>query len=343
MENLCKYGCGNKALDGKNSCSTHHNQCPAVNKKLRGKRFISPEGREALSNNAKRLSKLTLEDPDRFARWKQLTQAGVKRSKESDPEKYWSAYESRSQSLRRNWADLNDNRPEEYKQRCALVSSSKVKYLEALKEGAPEEYDAYVSRVRDYVPNLQNGDPEQYQVWLNSQKLGWKTFTEDTAAYEKFCNDSSIHRKAEWEYRRTQDPEMYEYLLSHLDEISNGTYFKKGWYKGIRYDSSWELAWILFHTDHQTQFTRNYDRFMYTRLDGTIHSYTPDFKVFGYWVEIKGYECPFWAQKQEQFPYPDKLIVLRFDDLKLIFTYVAEKYGAEFYENVDGEPEDFMS
>lgn len=66
---------------------------------------------------------------------------------------------------------------------------------------------------------------------------------------------------------------------------------KKGRYKGIWCDSSYELAWVIFHLDHLTEFKRCTDTFSYS-FDGGTFSYIPDFKVHGFWVEIKGFETP---------------------------------------------------
>ena len=53
---------------------------------------------------------------------------------------------------------------------------------------------------------------------------------------------------------------------------------KHGWYKGIWCDSSWELAWVIFHLEHGIRFERNKDRFEYY-WQGKIHKYLPDFKM----------------------------------------------------------------
>lgn len=110
---------------------------------------------------------------------------------------------------------------------------------------------------------------------------------------------------------------------------------KSGWYKGIWCDSSYELAWVIFHLEHGTPFARSSDVFKYI-YDGEEHEYHPDFKVFGFWVEVKGYSCEQWVAKQEQFPYPDKLVVLFKDDMPDIFSYVVGKYGEDFVELYEG-------
>ena len=109
----------------------------------------------------------------------------------------------------------------------------------------------------------------------------------------------------------------------------------KGYYKGIWCDSSWELAWVLFALDHEIPFVRNTEVFSYTHK-GRCKKYKPDFKVFGYWVEIKGRANNRWKSKQRDFPDPNKLVVLYGDDLKVIFEYVRSRYGKDYillYDN----------
>ena len=104
---------------------------------------------------------------------------------------------------------------------------------------------------------------------------------------------------------------------------------KSGYYKGIWCDSSWELAWIVFHSEHNTDFRRNTDKFTYI-FEGVERTYLPDFKVGKYWVEIKGYSTEQWESKVRQFPFPDKLIVLFGEDMSEIFRYVVDRYGKNF-------------
>ena len=114
---------------------------------------------------------------------------------------------------------------------------------------------------------------------------------------------------------------------------------KSGWYKEIWCNSSYELAWVIFHLEHGTVFERCKDEFKYF-YKGKEHTYHPDFKVHGYWIEIKGYSDLKWTAKQSQFPFPDKLIVLFKKDIPDIFKYVESKYGKDFtylYENVESK------
>ena len=69
--------------------------------------------------------------------------------------------------------------------------------------------------------------------------------------------------------------------------IPSGGRGKKGWYKGYWCDSSWELAWIIYHLECGTIFTRNNEKFRYS-YNGIAKNYIPDFLLAsGEYVEVK--------------------------------------------------------
>jgi hypothetical protein len=109
---------------------------------------------------------------------------------------------------------------------------------------------------------------------------------------------------------------------------------KKGWYKGFFCDSSWELAWVIYHIDHNIKFERNNEGFDYF-FNGEIHKFHPDFIKGKIYYEIKGYKTKEVDAKIAQFPY--KIIVLYEKDLKEIFDYVIKMYGKNFISLYDGE------
>lgn len=111
---------------------------------------------------------------------------------------------------------------------------------------------------------------------------------------------------------------------------NNGGKGKRGWYKGIHCDSSWELAWVLYSLDNKVLFKRNKQGFEY-EFDGNIRKYYPDFILSdGSFVEIKGWNSDRWQAKLNAFPKDKKLRVYYFEDLKDIFSYVHQKYGNDF-------------
>ena len=64
--------------------------------------------------------------------------------------------------------------------------------------------------------------------------------------------------------------------------------YKYGYYKNIRCDSSWELAFVVFNIEHNIPIKRNTQRFEYF-IDGKKHIFIPDFVVNETEIiEIKG-------------------------------------------------------
>lgn len=62
---------------------------------------------------------------------------------------------------------------------------------------------------------------------------------------------------------------------------------KKGWYKGIHCDSSWELAFVVYHIEHNLHIERCTEVRHYT-FNGEQHKYYPDFITDAGVIEIKG-------------------------------------------------------
>jgi len=108
---------------------------------------------------------------------------------------------------------------------------------------------------------------------------------------------------------------------------------KKGWYKGYWCDSSWELAWIIYHLEHNIKFERNLKKFEYIHNNKTSNYY-PDFKINDTYIEVKGYMTSRTKSKIKQFD--KKLIILEKDEMKPFIDYTIKKYGKDFislYEN----------
>lgn len=104
---------------------------------------------------------------------------------------------------------------------------------------------------------------------------------------------------------------------------------KKGWCRGIFCDSTWEMAFVLYHTDHGNNITRNTETFQYM-WGGRTLKYIPDFLLDGGLVEIKGYNTPQVEAKIASCTKP--LTVLYEANLKEVFEYVHHKYGKDFYK-----------
>jgi hypothetical protein len=101
---------------------------------------------------------------------------------------------------------------------------------------------------------------------------------------------------------------------------------KKGWYKGIFCDSSWELAYVIFCMEHNISIKRNTEKRSYV-WKGKKLNYIPDFIVENKLIEIKGWQTLKWKAK---IKYNPDITVLYENDLKNVFSYVIDKYGKNF-------------
>lgn len=109
----------------------------------------------------------------------------------------------------------------------------------------------------------------------------------------------------------------------------------RGVYRGIWCDSSWELAWILYHI-HFTdlKFVRNEERFEYY-FDGFKRFWVPDFKyvLTGEYIEIKGYMDKKDRAKIDHFKEP--ILVFEKEQMLPILSAVKLKFGENFTDLYD--------
>lgn len=101
---------------------------------------------------------------------------------------------------------------------------------------------------------------------------------------------------------------------------------KKGWYKGIYCDSSWELAYIIHCQANGKSIERCKEIRKYI-FEEKEHQYHPDFIVDGTIVEVKGYVNKAWEAKQAY--NPDVYLIPREEMLNII-KEVELKHGKHF-------------
>lgn len=101
---------------------------------------------------------------------------------------------------------------------------------------------------------------------------------------------------------------------------------KKGWCRGFFCDSSWELAFVLYHTDHGSDIKRCKTPRTY-EFNGSVKRYFPDFVVNDLIYEIKGYRTDQWEAKHRANP---DVVPLFEKDLKPVIAYVVDKYGQDY-------------
>lgn len=113
---------------------------------------------------------------------------------------------------------------------------------------------------------------------------------------------------------------------------------RKGYYKGIWCDSSWELAFVLWCELNGRSVKRAREKFPYT-FNGVTMNYHPDFlytNMVGAWtyVEVKGYKSEQWEAKLAEFPH--KLVLADRDLMEtIVFPEVVNTYGKDFLSMYD--------
>jgi hypothetical protein len=101
---------------------------------------------------------------------------------------------------------------------------------------------------------------------------------------------------------------------------------KKGRYKGIWCDSSWELAFVIYCLDNGKCIKRCKERRKYI-FEGEEKIYIPDFVVDGSIVEIKGYRTAQWESKEK---YNPDVKVYGKEEMSIILSWVKCRYGKNF-------------
>lgn len=88
------------------------------------------------------------------------------------------------------------------------------------------------------------------------------------------------------------------------------------------FNSTWELAFYLYHRDHGSDIQRNTKHLLY-EYNGQQFKFYPDFLLDGSLVEVKGPQDPKAAAKETT-----GVKFFREEELETsIFPYVREKYG----------------
>lgn len=101
----------------------------------------------------------------------------------------------------------------------------------------------------------------------------------------------------------------------------------KGKYDGINFDSSWELAFYIYHKEHNLNVKRCNEIRTYINSEGIKRNYIPDFITDDGIIEIKGYITENSILKSI---YNPDIKVLYYEDIKPYLDYVIEKYGKDF-------------
>lgn len=143
-----------------------------------------------------------------------------------------------------------------------------------------------------------------------------------------------------------QDPVWRSLIMQNFYKNTNRKGVQKGYtYDGINFDSSYELTYYLWLKSKNVDFeVHPSTMFNYKDDKGKNHTYSPDFKVNGLFVEIKGGQffdknnnpisiySGSWQNKYNCI-LDNNIILLREKDLQEPFDYVKFNFGNNFIKN----------
>lgn len=115
-------------------------------------------------------------------------------------------------------------------------------------------------------------------------------------------------------------------------------------YDGITFDSSWELAFYVYHKDAGHSIIREPFSIVYCESNGKKHLYYPDFEMNGILYEIKGdfllkeenlidrntFEVTDQTLAKMSCMNENNVVILKKEDLKACFSYMKEKFGTKW-------------
>ena len=107
------------------------------------------------------------------------------------------------------------------------------------------------------------------------------------------------------------------------------SYGKRGTFRGIHCDSTYELAVVIYCLDHNIGILRNDKSFQYT-YEGKTLNYYPDFYLPEYdmYLEVKGRDLgPVYEKLQCVLDAGKNIQLLHYEDLIDCFNYVCSTYN----------------
>lgn len=139
----------------------------------------------------------------------------------------------------------------------------------------------------------------------------------------KYCGKDIIYIGSKNYKRYCSNECKKQYLSEHTGGYRKGSGIgKHGWYKGIYCDSTWELAFLIYHLDHNLfiQRCKEYRKYFFENKE---HKYIPDFITDEGIIEIKGYKTK--ESEAKRLQNPDIKCLYKEDIIKYI-NYVKGKY-----------------
>lgn len=145
----------------------------------------------------------------------------------------------------------------------------------------------------------------------------------------KYCNQKFKQIRKEIFCSESCKSKYLHQVLSKCGGFKEGSVknYKSGWFKGIHCDSSWELAFLIYHFDKNIKVERCKEVRHYIDVNGNKHEFHPDFVINGQIYEIKGLQDINYINK---FNYNRDIKFLFKKDIQIYLDYVINTYGDSF-------------
>ena len=125
-------------------------------------------------------------------------------------------------------------------------------------------------------------------------------------------------------------------ISTYIENRTNNKY--RGNYKGIYFQYSFELAWLVWNFEHGIKTFRCDKTFQYWDSEQQKErTYYPDFELEdGTIIEIKGQMTQNVLDKQKAVleQYSGKYVILQKNDIKHCIKYCKDKYGKDFIQKL---------
>ena len=214
-----------------------------------------------------------------------------------------------------------------YKQiRMSLNTYIKSKYTKTCSNECAHKLTIQNTDIEKRNKNISNGVKKYVQTHITTTykkcRYCGKIFIKQERGKSDYCSVECM-KSARFE-KLSHAAKKREFGGYHENSIKK---YHHGNYKGIHYDSSWELAYIIYCLDHNIDIKRC-DIVRYYEINGVRKRYFPDFIVNNEIIEIKGFYNNVSKIKAEQ--NPDIKILLE-NDMKIYIDYAISIYGKEFW------------
>lgn len=258
-----------------------------------------------------------------------------------NPEKARTRKEKASDTLKKNYGVTNPSFSPVIKEKISKNLSKK--WEESGEEILKKRIDTNNKRFGyDYASQ----NPEITRKGLEVQRsrnngyLGWEDPIKQKASEKAAHTEEANNKRVQTMVKKFNSSTV-------VQNLENSNHLKGYIYKGIRFDSSWELALYIYLEDNNRQFIYHPGVYFEYEDEENFQKHTcwPDFLIEGQFYELKGDQ--FFNEKDEPFnKYTRKfwwgkynaltrnnVKILRLEDIKTYLRYVNDKYGKTYLKS----------